>query len=250
MQLSQYMGEFLAGLFFFVTGIRLLRLSYRTGESPEWQLGAYFSLAGMSYLAYVLPRMAALETLDVASIFASRVFYSIAIVPFVQFTRDVYRQQSRWASWLSKSIILLLFIGIAGAVMTGRWEATTSGWFWCYFVGYTSAIVWMTTEALIARSAARKRLKIGLCDSSTANRYLLWAWFGGLQTLACAVILMWESSYAQSQEVSSVMELLLGASEIASVAAIWLAFFSPAFYQRWIDRSAACSSPAGSADAP
>ena len=104
MQLSQYMGEFLAGLFFFITGVRLLRLSYRTGESPEWQLGAYFSLAGMSYLAYVLPRMAALDTLDSPSIFASRAFYSIGIVPFVQFTRDVYRQQSRWASWVSITV--------------------------------------------------------------------------------------------------------------------------------------------------
>jgi hypothetical protein len=246
MDLNLYMGEFLAGLFFLIIGIRLLRLSYRTGESPEWQLGAYFVLAGMSYLAYVLPRMAGLADLDVSSMFVSRVFYSISIIPFVQFIRDVYRQKASWASWLSRSILFLLVFGTGGAAVNNAWEGTDNVWFWSYFGAYTSAIVWMTIEAVLAHNAARKRLKIGLCEASTANRYLLWAWFGALHTLACAAELAWETSYAANAQVSSTMDLLLGASEIASIGVVWLAFFAPSFYRRWIDRSAASTNPVGS----
>jgi hypothetical protein len=242
----EYIGEFLAGCVFLVIGFRLLRLSYRTGESPEWQLGAYFMLAGMSYLAYVLPRMAALSGLDATSIFASRVFYSMAIVLFVQFTRDVYRQHSSWASWLSRCVISLLAIGICGSAATGSWVSEANLWFWFYFAGYTTAIVWMATEAIAAHSTARKRLKIGLCESNTANRYLLWAWFGALHTLACAAELAWETSYTANAQVSSTMDLLLGASEIASIGVVWLAFFAPSFYRRWINRSTESAEPVSS----
>lgn len=237
--MNPYWGEFLAGLFFLVVGLRLLRLSFRTGERPERQLGSYFALAGVSYLVYVLPRMLEIAALDVPSIFASRASYSIGMIPFLQFTRDVFRQDSRWAAWLTRSAMGVLFVGIVGAATTGDWTGTSSAWFWCYVGGYSTAILWMTIEANLANIAARKRLRIGLCEPSVANRYLLWACFGVFQTLACAVVIAWEFEYAGAEEVSSAMEVLLSISEITSVGAVWLAFFSPSFYQRWIARSAA-----------
>ncbi len=245
MQPSPYLAELLAGLFFLIVGIRLLRLSYRTGESPEWQLGAYFALAGMSYLAVGLPKMVGITSLSFPSDFASRAFYSIGMVPFVQFTRDVYRQQSSWAPWLYRFILSSLLIGIIGAVATGEWEGIYSPWFWFYCLGYSTAIVWMTIEAILAHSAARKRSRIGLCEPRIVNRYLLWAWFGVFQTLACAVVIAWESEYASAEAVSSVMEMLLSITEIVSVGAVWLAFFSPSIYRRWIARSAADAAEAG-----
>jgi preprotein translocase subunit SecF len=97
----------------------------------------------------------------------------------------------------------------------------------------------MTIEAILAHSAARKRLRIGLCEARVANRYLLWACFGVLQTLACVVVMIWEFDFAASAMVSAVMDILLSITEIASIGAVWLAFFSPSFYRKWIDRSAA-----------
>ena len=236
MQFDTYHGEFLAGLFFLIAGFRLLRLAVRTGESPEWQLGAHFALAGLSYLVYVLPRMVEIATLDSASYFASRAFYSIAMIPFVQFTRDVFRQESTWAKWLVRSVMLSLACGILGGVVNGEWEGVFSVWFWCYFMGYSTAIVWMTIEAILAYSAARRRLSFGLCEVGTANRYFLWASFGVFQTLACAAVIAWEFEAAFTNSVSSVLESLLGATEILSVGMVWLAFFAPSFYRKWIDR--------------
>jgi hypothetical protein len=246
MEASDYIGEFLAGLFFLIIGIRLLRLSLRTGESPERQLGIYFALSGLSYLAYVFPRMTGLDALNDAGSFASRSFYSIGMFPLLQFIRGVYRPRSSWAPWLSYSVMLLLIAGVGGSAVTGNWAGATSSFFWLYYSGYTLAILWMTSEGLLAYSSARKRLRIGLCDSSTTNRHLLWACFGVFQTLACLVALLWEMSFAASNEVSAVMELLLGGTEIASIGAVGLAFFAPAFFRKWIGRPTASASTAGS----
>ncbi len=41
-----------------------------------------------------------------------------------------------------------------------------------------------------------------------------------------------------NQAVSLISDTLLGSSEIASVAVLWLAFFPPRFYTNWITRRA------------
>ena len=110
----------------------------------------------------VFPRMLGITALDFHSIAASRLFYSIAMVPFVQFTRDVFRQGSSWTSWLIRFVMLLLLVSCVGGLATGNMSGSSSPWFWCYFAGYSTAIVWMTIEAVLAYGAARKRLRVGL----------------------------------------------------------------------------------------
>jgi hypothetical protein len=77
---------------------------------------------------------------------------------------------------------------------------------------------------------------MGLCDTIVANRYLLFGWFGACQTAACAADLLWASGNSTGAASTSLATGLLSGTEIASVAALWLAFFPPSFYANWIAR--------------
>jgi hypothetical protein len=44
--------------------------------------------------------------------------------------------------------------------------------------------------------------------------------------------------YARHGEFAAIWDRLVGAAEIASIAVIWVVFFAPAFYQRWINGNA------------
>jgi hypothetical protein len=107
------------------------------------------------------------------------------------------------------------------------------------WIGYTVPCVWMCCEGALSNAAANKRVRIGLCDPIVANRYLLFACFGFCQTAACASELSWAYVNSTGAASSSISEILLGGTEIASVAVLWLAFFPPLVYRRWIDGRAA-----------
>jgi hypothetical protein len=91
---------------------------------------------------------------------------------------------------------------------------------------------------MLSRRGARKRVRLGLCEPIVANRYLLLALFGGFQCLACLADLLFAADISGNQAVSLFSDALLGGSEIASVAVLWLAFFPPPFYSDWITRRA------------
>ncbi len=68
--------------------------------------------------------------------------------------------------------------------------------------------------------------------------YLLWALFGALQTGSCLVLLPQYAEYETTSQFTATWDAVYGASIIASLVAIWLVFFPPSFYQRWIHGSA------------
>ncbi len=111
-------------------------------------------------------------------------------------------------------------------------------WFLIEWAGYTTPCVWMCWEALLSRHGAQKRARIGLCPPSVANRYLLLALFGGFQVLACLADLSYAADISKGEAASLFSDVLLGGTEIASVAVLWLAFFPPRFYANWITRRA------------
>jgi hypothetical protein len=89
-------------------------------------------------------------------------------------------------------------------------------------------------EAFLAYTSASRRARFGLCDRVVANRYLLFGCFGVLQTYACITDVFLEMEYMTSQAFSSVFDLILGAIEMAGIVMLFLVFFPPAFYQRWV----------------
>jgi hypothetical protein len=235
-----YIGELIAAIAYLVAGVRMLRLSLRTGESPERLLGVSYTLIGTSYLFYEIPSIFVLESLWTPFTLAGRIIFDVALIPFALFTRTVFRKNAPWATWLVCGCGALIAVGLIFSLFSGDAEGLALGsrWFWCEWVGYTAPSAWMSTEAFLAYAGAKRRQRIGLCDALVVNRFLLWAFHGLFGVAACLSVILMYSEYAATQIFSVWTDRLLGGMEMGSVVTLWLVFFAPAFYRNWIGRDA------------
>jgi hypothetical protein len=236
-----YIGELAAGIFYLIVGARLLRLASRTGETPERLLAAMFLVSGLSYVLYTIPVLFNLESLWTPLNFAARVAYLPAPVLLAAFTRQLFRREDPWAAWLVVGIGALLVAGVAGSALGGDWEgySISNGWFWLEWVGYTIPFGWAGAEVFGQYRQARRRLPLGLCEPLVCNRFLLWSLFAILQVSICLAILPQYADYEQQNLFSATWDILIGALEFLSLAAIWLVFFPPSAYRRWVEGTAA-----------
>jgi hypothetical protein len=237
---SAFITQALAATFFIVVGIRLFLLGRRTGEAPEKALGFYFFATGWAYVGWLLPTVhefqgAVADAMDL-TIWA---IYTVGVIPFIVFTRMTFRPNAAWSKGLMVVLSLMLLSSMAMWVMKGSGFYTIDNpWFWPHWLGYTIPCVWVSIEALLAYASANRRARIGLCDRVVANRYLLFGLFGAFQAFACVTDIYIAQSFATDRIVNDGVDLLLGAFEVVGIVMLFLAFFPPAFYLRWISGSA------------
>ena len=233
-----YFFDFLAGLLYLVVGMRLHSLSRRTKARPEYLLAVHYLCTGGSYLLYELP--APFAQTPEWILLVARLIYTVGMVPLLFFTRETFRRDTSWATVLVWANLLVLFSGATLSALEGDTEGVvvTSIWFWFDWIGYTVPYVWITTEALLAYGAAQKRVRLGICEPEVANRFLLWALFGALATIAGALLIPLYIEYATTQIWPEWGNYASGGFEAASTLALWFVFFPPAFYRRWINRAA------------
>jgi hypothetical protein len=233
---GSYIAQILASAFFMIVGVRLLSLNRRTGETPEKLLGIYFLLTGFAYVGWMLPVIFDLGTMSVMSELSAWALYSIGVVAFLFFTRMVFRPNTTWTYGIVAFCTLGLFAG------SGSWiiqDAIDSPVYLFNWLGYTLPCIWMSAEAFLAYSRASRRVRVGLCDRVVANRYLLFACFGVFQTFACITDIFLEMEYMANNAITGGFDLALGGLEMVAIAMLFLVFFPPAFYQRWIAAPAA-----------
>jgi hypothetical protein len=234
-----YLASIFASAVYLVASVRLLRLSRRTGERAELLLGSYFGLSSAYYLAYNLPALFGFDAWSVSAEWTIEWLYVLGVFPYLLFVRSVFRPESAWASGLVGVCSALLLTGTVMGALDGRGVYSLDNpWFLTQWVGYTTPCVWMCWEALLSRQGALKRVRIGLCAPVVANRYLLLALFGGFQVFACLADISYAADLEGGQTVSLFSSVLLGVTEIASVAVLWFAFFPPSFYSDWISQRA------------
>jgi hypothetical protein len=234
-----YLTSIIAGAFYLIASLRLLRLNRRTGERPELLLGLYFGFSGAYYIGYNLPSLFGLDPWPASTEWILEWIYVVGVFPYLFFIRSVFRPDAAWAGVLVGYCSVLLLLGtVLGALDGSAVYSLDNPWFLVQWAGYTAPCAWLCWEALLSRQGAQKRVGLGLCEPVVANRYLLLALFGGLQFLACLADLSFAADISTSQTASLVSNVLLGGSEIASVAVLWLAFFPPRFYSNWITRRA------------
>lgn len=240
MEEQAYIGELISALIYLYAGMRLLRLSSRTGEVPERLLAAMFLIVGTSLLLYDIPIMLDNESIWTAFNLAGRVTYLPAQVLLAVFTRQVFRPEGAWGTWMVYGCAILMAVGVGGSVWSGDLEGFSIGshWFWLEWIGYSIPYAWAGAEALAHYRRARRRLRLGLCDPLICNRYLLWGFFGAMQLLINVAVLQSYSEYEQGGSFGATWDALISAGELISLALIWLIFFSPAVYQRWINGNA------------
>jgi len=240
MEESAYIGGVVSGLAFLIAGVRLNRLSVRTGEIPERLLGVTFLLWSLSYLCWQLPFAVETGSLAIPVLFAGRVTNDIASFTFALFLRLVFRNQERWATWLVVGVAVCLVVGLGGSFWVGDWgriyPLSNPGW-WAEEVGIASVSAWIGVEGFIQHHKARQRLRLGLCKPMVCNRYLLWGLTGVVWMVYEFAAVVQHIEYEVTQVWSAPMDFVEGALELTAIALIWLVFFPPIFYRRWINRA-------------
>ena len=106
------------------------------------------------------------------------------------------------------------------------------------WVGETIPLVWVGVEGLACYTRAIKRVKLGLSDPLLANRFLLWGLFGATQVCTMVVEIPMNIGFETRGIFSTWPDATIGALEILTIAIVWLGFFPPAAYRRWINGAA------------
>jgi hypothetical protein len=70
------------------------------------------------------------------------------------------------------------------------------------------------------------------------NRYLLWGLTGVVWMVYEFAAVVQHIEYEVTQVWSAPMDAVEGALELTAIALIWLVFFPPTFYRRWIEGAA------------
>jgi len=240
MEDSSFIVESIAGIILFAVGLRVLSQASHTAGRPARYLGAHLVFAGVSYALYEIPLVIPVETLYLPFTYAGRLVYGVSIYFLLEFTRSVFRSDEAWGRWLVHALMLSLVVGDAVSTLQGDWEGyqISSPWFWCEWLGYTLAPLWVGVEGLLAYASARKRVRLDLCDRIVANRYLLWGLFGIFQVICSLIIVPMYADFEDNQRFAAGADALLGSFEILAAVMTWFAFSAPSFYRNWILRRA------------
>lgn len=246
MQEDAFAVQLVAGLLFLPAAVHLLRVAARTGKLPERLLGWNFALVGIAYLLYEAPSALQLPEPWTPWYLVGRVVFGAGCLLMAVFAQRVFRPGVRWAQALLFACIALVVGGIAVACLTGDPDgfSLANPGFWIESAGLNIPYLWLGSEAFLHYARARKRQRIGLTPPLECHRFLLWGIFAVFELCASCAALVQYRAYAEVGYVSGAMDLLLGGSEIVTVAVATLAVSTPAAYRRWVERSAPAALPA------
>ena len=231
-----WIGEFVAGIFYLIVGIRLARLASQTGERPERLLSAMFLFSGVSYIIYTVPMAYPIEALWTPLNFAGRVVYLPAAILVALFTREVFRSDARFSMWMVYATAATLVVGVGASAMTGDWEGYSLGnpFFWVEWAGYTVPFAWAGLEAFGQYRSSLRRQRLGLCDRLVCNRLLLWSIWGVVMVALSFVLIPMYAHFETANAFSALFDVVTGALEVFALGLIWLVFFPPRLYQKLI----------------
>ncbi|MCG8591317.1 MAG: hypothetical protein MJE66_18645 [Proteobacteria bacterium] len=217
-------------------GVRLLLLHRRTRRVPELTMGLAFICGG----AMAFPLMTLAQSFEpgsgpaIAALLAGRLGSTVGAASLYLFTWLVFRRESAAGKTILASGLLALTVGMIGPELYfGMGVRMTDGpWFWLVVVARGASYLWAAVESLWYWRGMRRRQRLGLADPLVANRFLLW----GVASVAPALIFTL-TGLAALFPGPAVQEALTNATSVcgfASAVTIWLAFFPPARYARWI----------------
>ena len=236
---AYYIGEAIGGLVHIIVCVRLLALGVRNAQTTDRILGVAFLFWALGYLLYGAPwvYLRNEELIPPLFLFGSLLTLHLGTITLAVFTRAVFRSRERWAVWLLAGTVGCLIVGVAGSVWVGDWGGEyplSNPWWWVTRVGSAAPFVWMGAEGLAQYVKARRRRQLGLCAPLVCNRYLLWGLAGALWLVVEVVESAEFIVYQSTGQWSDLVTVLVGLFEAAPAGIIWLLFFPPAFYTRWI----------------
>ena len=233
---------YIAEVSYVIVGMDLLRRAAKTRGLPELILGLAFIFNGLSYLFADLPFSIDNDVILNGFSFIGRIFASCCALTIAVFAWRVFRPETRWVKWLVWTDGALLLAAATVSALEGDWEGVyplTYTGFWFEWLGGILPFIWLAVESLCAYSRSRRRVRIGLGNPIVCNRYLLIGLYGTLAFITYPVFLWMYIVYELHGTWSDPLGVLIGIVEIASLAALWISFSSPAFYRRWIGNAPA-----------
>jgi hypothetical protein len=240
MDTSAYVGEVISGFVYLFVGVRLYRLSRRTGHLPEALIAASFLLWTLSFAIWDIPYafVDSEELVPAVYSYGSLIALTSGTVVFAFFIRAVFRPDARWAIWLVAAIAVSNLAGVVGMAYMGDWEGTNplaNPWYWLEFFGGIAPSAWMGAEGFAQYFKTRRRLKLGFCEPITCNRFLLWGLAGSLWVTLEVIVTASDVVYAFTGYWSELLGLGIAFFEVVPIAIVWFVFFPPAFYRRWVE---------------
>jgi len=234
-----FIAELIAGVLYLVIGVLLVLRARRTQSVPERFLGPFCLLLGVSYLLYEIPFALDVGSLAVPLTFAGRLVFNVAVFVIALFNRRFFHGIEGTA--LVWATALLVLSGLALSALSGDWDGYAplrNAGFWLEWSGQLIPFAWLGVEAGVQWTRARRRVPLGLVDTMSAHRFLLWSLFALFQLCSNFALVPMYVEFEVLARFSPGLDALIGAFEVASIAAIGLACFAPSGYCRWLARSA------------
>ncbi len=238
---TAYIMEAIAGVVFLAVGVRLYRLSRRSRQAPEHLIALTFLIWALGYALYDIPYafVEGDQSVPPQFAYASLLAFGVGNVTLALFNREVFRKGDRWAGWLVVAIAAGLALGSAGSAWVGDWEQIdplANPGYWPQTLGGLAPAVWMGVEGFVHHAAARKRRALGLCTPLSCHRFLLWGLAGLCWSWLEIVLVFQDYIYLSAGDWSDALGVANGLLEIVPIALMWLVFFAPARYARWVER--------------
>jgi hypothetical protein len=243
---NAYIGGVIVCLGYLVVGIRLYRRSLQTRDAPERLISAALLLWGLAYVCWQLPLAISDESLFRPLYITGRFLTDAGTVAQLLFIRLVFRPDSRFATALVAGVSAGLVLGIAGSGWMGDWEAIyplRNPWWWLEWASITVSVAWIGVEGFHNYRRAKLRSQFGLCDAMTGNRFLLWGLTGAFWMAYELAYPIQQIEFDATGSFSASMDAIVSFVEMIPVVCIWLIFFPPTSYQRWITRGASVANP-------
>ncbi len=237
---NAYIGGVIVGLGYLVAGIRLYRFSLQTRRAPERILSASLLLWGLAYVCWQLPLVIRDESLFGPLFITGRFLTNAGTITSLFFIRMVFRPNSGFATVLIAGITTSLVLGVAGSGWVGDWEALyplSNPWWWLEWAAITVSVVWIGVEGFHRYRVERLRRELGLSDAMTANHFLLLGHAGLFWMIYELAYPIQQIEFDATGSYSASLDAITAIAELIPVVCIWLVFFPPAIYQRWIRRS-------------
>jgi hypothetical protein len=227
------------GALLFLLGARLLVLSWRTRQVPELLVGLFFVLLGPAGALRIM-----IEGHQIANERRVAAFAELFVIAGMSmvcvFTYFTFRRGVPWARAVTVLGVVALaisyYLEVDGVRFLAELEPRLT-------VTLPRAVVlgWSTWESLRCYLMMRRRLRFGLADPVVTNRFLLYAlWTLSLAIFPSlrAVIRILELAHVQL-EVRLMLQMLGLGIGLAMFVAIFLTFWPPGSYVRWLLRGQA-----------
>lgn len=222
-------------------GARILRRASGSGPRPERLLGWALVCDGLEWLCWVLSVYTPLDGTPSGLVLGvlCRIGIAIAAGFLLAFTWAVFHPGARWAGVLMTCVLGAIWLGMLGSLAIADWHGyrTDLVWVWMESAGVLVAYGWTFVAAATHYRRARRRLALELGDPLVTNRILLWSIFGGAIAVSQVAYLYALTFANKSDHYPAVFDTGIGALTIVACVAIWLAFFPPRRYRRWVESS-------------